>query len=90
VPVRAGADLVKVPALKGSASREGSFLYIVPLDPALKGWACGGTCWSTYHPFFPIAYPIIAPGVYETGSALFAGNSSYNTYSLALRSLEIQ
>ena len=32
---------VKLPALKGGASREGISFYIVPLDPALKGGACG-------------------------------------------------
>jgi hypothetical protein len=32
---------VKLLALKGGASREGISFYIVPLDPALKGGACG-------------------------------------------------
>ncbi|OGP67091.1 MAG: hypothetical protein A2170_13475 [Deltaproteobacteria bacterium RBG_13_53_10] len=32
---------MKFPALKGGASREGSFFYIVPLDPVLKDGACG-------------------------------------------------
>jgi hypothetical protein len=32
---------VKLPALKGGASREGISFYIVPLDLALKGVACG-------------------------------------------------
>jgi hypothetical protein len=32
---------MKLPALKGSASRNGIFLYIAPLEPALRGGACG-------------------------------------------------
>jgi hypothetical protein len=32
---------LKLPALKGGASRKGISFYIVPLDPALKGGACG-------------------------------------------------
>jgi len=32
---------VNLPALKGSASREGISFYIVPLGPALKDGACG-------------------------------------------------
>jgi hypothetical protein len=34
-------QLVKLPALKGGVSRKGISFYIVPLDPALKGGACG-------------------------------------------------
>jgi len=32
---------MKLPALKGGASREGISSYTVPLGPALKGGACG-------------------------------------------------
>jgi len=32
---------MKLPALKGGASRKGISFYIVPLDCALKGRACG-------------------------------------------------
>jgi len=38
---------LKLPALKGSASREGIFFYIVPLDPALKGGAYGALVGQT-------------------------------------------
>jgi hypothetical protein len=32
---------MKLHALKGGASREGTFFYIVSLDPVLKDGACG-------------------------------------------------
>jgi predicted RNA binding protein YcfA (HicA-like mRNA interferase family) len=34
---------VKLHALKGGASRQGSFVYIVPLDPGLEGRGFRGT-----------------------------------------------
>jgi hypothetical protein len=34
-------SVVKLSALKGGASRQGSFIYIVPLDPALKSGVKG-------------------------------------------------
>jgi len=39
--MRPSPNTLKLPALKGAASREGISFYIVPLDPALKGEACG-------------------------------------------------
>jgi len=41
-PVQRGPQVgVKLPVLKDGASRQGSFFNRVPLDPALKGGACG-------------------------------------------------
>ena len=41
---------VKLPALKGGASRKGISFYIVPLDPALKGGASGALAGENHRP----------------------------------------
>ena len=41
--------IVKLPALKGRAFRQGGFHHIVPLDPVLKDVACGALSGQILH-----------------------------------------